>query len=331
MRLLCYNAISSVSVMIKPQSGFTFVSSFLGLVISLFIVVMASSNIMHFGLEDHFHIPTDYSLIFGVGYARSQSWLLISCISAIIFGVIQKKTADNQPNFYQRKSRLVILNTLLVCSFLFGFFYIVAVIYQYFSGKTEPAGMYRILITMGTLILSTLFVFFERKQDEQTSFKKYISLICLFSVFFTGIGTLLTYQYASPKLMQLAREDVKTLLNLSDIINDINTYYKRNGNLPANLSDLNRNKASIEQQGEYYKKFTYRKTNITNYELCFDLNVASYDARRSLPYPYSPNFKGDYQKGKQCTTYKVSKNKEGISRSELINNNITVSLNIGKS
>lgn len=309
------------------KSTFAFYGSFWGLIIALFIVVITSVNIMHFAVEDYFNIPAHYSLIFGIEYARSISWLIIAVLAAVVFGVTQKLVANSHPEFFEEKSRKRILNTLLVLCVVFGFFYIVAVLYEYFSGESDPVGIYRIAITLASLVLSTLYVVYESRQSAACSLSKYMVVLGLFLTLFGGVGIIMTYTYANPKIMYLAREDQKTINKLTDLVYSIENFDRKTGQLPHTLSQVYSATKPLHEQDKDFSGFTYTKKTNDTYQICFDLVTDSKDAKRIMNYFRQQYFSDTYQKGRQCPVYRVTKEKENTN-TVLLRNNVHVQVDL---
>lgn len=298
-------------------------------IICMMIIGYAALSIVNFAIEDHFEQPIASSFFFsmwGPEYAKSASWLFVASLVAIPLAIFQKHLSYINNPLYQTNFRRRLLGSSLVIGFITAFFYILIVIYSYFSGRSDPVGLYRIASTLMTIFIGLLFLGFEKRLSPCLSRVNYFAIFSGFLAIFVVAGFSLTFKYAPPTKMRMIRADLEKVKAIEDVAGRLKSYFARSGSLPADKRTalLAYDGVSGEYTMAKFKHVKYQRLSDSKFKLCSSFDTSYEDARRE-----SPSRNRFYKIGEHCLIFNLIKKKSKTEISVVNNNNIRVNLSSG--
>lgn len=299
-----------------------FKSLYFFFIIVMMIIGYATTEILSFAIEEAFMQPVVYSLfnIWGPEFAKSAAWLILSSIVMIPLAVIQKRISMKNKEFYTLSFRHKLINMAILIGLVTSFVYILMMTYSYFSGRSDPVGMYRVVSTIIMILLGLAVLWFEKYLSPKLHLTVYLSIFLIPMISCVALGTTLTLRYASPAKMRQVNEDLNKIEALENLALLIKNYFIIHGKLP-------KDKNSVLQEGkstlleEFYDVIHYAIVDDTTFKLCthFDTNYS--DARRITR--LRNRF---YKMGKHCLVFSLAKHKGNTSITVSHNHNIQIVL-----
>lgn len=291
-------------------------------IINAMIVGYATLMLINFSIEDEFMQPIVYGIsnIWGPEFAKSAAWLMISSLTALVFAIMQKKLAIKNTEFYNISARNKLLNISFSIGLLLAFSYVLITVYSYFSGESDPVGLYRVASTITMICIGLSFIWFEKCLSPKLNLSKYLCVFAIFLLICVTTGTLLTFKYASPTKMRQVKNDLRKFYAIESMAYLIKDNFSKTGVLPnEKISILEENN---DAQKDRYKDIEYRILSDSKFQLCVKFDTNYNDARR-ITYYHIDRF---YKAGEHCLTFTIAKQKSGAEINIINNNNIKISL-----
>lgn len=293
--------------------------------ISLILLAgITSCNIFHFVIEDYYQTEIIKSILFGTEYAVSQSVLTVSSICYLAL-VVLRRTLKIESELGNTSKKLLVF--LALCCAISIFIYLSLVVHGFFSGKSEPGGLLRVITTVSFSGLGLFFIS-NRLNDysKLAKWRNYCESAILLAV--NAICICLTLQFASPKKMADFRHDLTTLSEIKNFTNATQKYFSRNGKLPLNSEQL-RASGYLKEYSIDLQKIHYLQKADNTFSVSAVFLTSSKDFRRVYANKffelYSKTIINPFEKGRFAFTYQLNKNSNKGNNSV---NSILISSNI---
>lgn len=299
-----------------------FKAFYLFFVINIMIIGYATTELITFSIEEAFEQPVVYGIfnIWGPEFAKSAAWLIISSFVILPLAIVQKKISLNHPELYTLKFRHRLINIAIFIGLVTSFFYILMTTYSYFSGRSDPVGMYRVGLTIIMIAMGLIVLWFEKSISHKLKLPIYLAIFIIPVVGCVTMGTMLTLQYAPPSKMRKVNEDLNKIEAIESLAIIIKNHFIINGMLP-------RDKNIVIQEGknpllhEFYDVINYEVIDHAKFKLCTNFETNYSDARRMTR--AKNRF---YKEGAHCLIFSLAKQKEKTTINVLNNTNLKVIL-----
>lgn len=278
------------------------------MMICILIIGITIANIFHFWIEDFYQQPLIISLLFGKEYAVSASWLIITSSAFLILCWYHQYLISNTKVSRESCIKRNLLNTLFVLFLIISLFYLVKIIYDFLSGSSDAAGLFRIFVTLLLNLLGIAYIILEFRQIKYPTPKMYLGVLSGIILVFNIIGLSISFKYASPTIMRTLRQDQQRVKDIKKISMEIKAYFKSNTSLPKSLEELKQ--VGLLQERDIFdplkSPYVYVPKNNNTFSICTTFQRNSDEARR-----IRPNNNQYYDKGYQCQNYRVTKIEDG--------------------
>jgi hypothetical protein len=206
------------------------------------------------------------------------------------------------------------------------------VVHGFFSGKSEPGGLFRVITTVSFAGLGLFFI-----ANRLTNYSKLVKLriYCehFLLLFINTACIFVTLHFAAPKKLADFRHDLATLGEIEKFTDATQKYFAINGHLPVNSEQL-QSAGYLKEYSLDLKKIHYLRKGDNIFSLSANFLTSSQDFRRiytkQLFRLHSKNELKPFQKGSFCFTYQLNKNStkgnDSVS-SILISSNIVITNN----
>lgn len=298
--------------------------------ISLILLMgITSCNIFHFAIEDYYHAEIIKSILFGTEYAVSQSVLAVSSLCYLVFLVLCK-TLKIESDLGSTNKKLLMF--LALCCAISIFTYLSLVVYGFFSGKSEPGGLFRVITTVSFLGLGLFFI--ANRLNDYSKLAKW-RIYCESAILLTAnaICICLTLHFASPKKLTDFRHDLVTLSEIEKFTNATQKYFSRNGKLPLNAEQL-QTSGYLKEYSIDLQKIHYLQKADNTFSVSAEFLTSSQDFQRVYAKKFFELYPktriNPFQKGRFAFTYQINKSsKKGNDSvsSILISSNIVIKNN----
>lgn len=290
----------------------------------MFAIGFAAVNIFHFAVEDYFQTDIIHNFLLGEEFALSQSILIVSSLFFIAFSFLYTRCHQDIFILSSFKKKVLLLAMAIIGLSIFT--YICLVVYSFFSGKSDPYGLIRMLATFFVLFIAIFLMFLRFKANDIFYTKKIILLdnICLFMLLLPA--TYFTFYFAPPSLMKQVKHDYESAQILQTISGKVFSYYDKNENLPFKLENLSE-KGYFKHLSFNIDDVSYRKNTERTYSLCSHFHTDSDDHKRHKKrFRFYGTSSQDlvYKKGLYCFHYEVKKNINGLHKNILVSGSIDI-------
>jgi hypothetical protein len=272
----------------------------------LLILGFTFSNILHFAIEDIYQQPPQFSMFFGSEYAKSTSWLLITSIVFLSLSFYLGYLLRKEPALFYAGKRQFLLKILLVTGSIVASFYIVHIVYSFFSGKSDIYGLLRILVTLFVLSCGMVYALIESRCEMFVRHKGYFVFLSFFIFLASATGVFITLHNASPTALRTLHQDLKRTEDIKTIAFGIKTYFKSYEKLPSTLEEL-ADKGILKKQDLHdpvKEAYQYKAVAPQSFEVCTTFQGNDKLARRL-------HRDVQFEKGFQCQRFFIEANKEG--------------------
>ncbi len=276
------------------------------------IIGYATFKIVNFMIEDFYNIPLQKTTslfydayTFKNSYSLWASWFLVTGIILIPISYFHRYLS-------QQDSTLYTLGFRNKTSFVFislysgiAFFYVVHVVFDYFSGQSDFIDLLHSIVTLSILSLGILFIFIEKKWAFKMTQCLYHTFFLAFLGLFSVATLVPTYKYAAPKKMKDARADLQKIQDIKNAVNKINNkVWNNKKSLPKSKNELIDYSTNIPLNAEYkaYEGIDYVYINNDEFKICANFLTDIKDARRLR---FLPNYY--YKPGYHCLTFSAEK------------------------
>ena len=290
------------------------------------LIGVTATNIFHFSVEDYFSTNMIPNMFFGKEYALSQSILFVSSFFYLLFGFLFIKIDCDIFKLTTRKKNILIFLMSAIC--LMVFVYICIVVYSYFSGKSEPYGLLRILITFFVLACAFIAAYIRLNSKNELFYSSNIFLYDFFVIlFFTITTAFLTIHFASPSDIKKHNEDIKSIKELEVIARQVERFYAANSKLPQSLDKL-KSKGYLKMFSDDLSQYQLNVHKENEYSLCAQFNYDfGYLRRQSHNIPMVYEIKTmPYKKGEYCYKYQIKKNEKNKVQTIYLSGNLKLKL-----
>ena len=218
---------------------------------------------------------------------------------------------------------------LLIGSLIASCAYFIHIVYAFFSGKSDAAGLYRILVTLLVNFLAIAYATMELRYLKNPAPKTWFGMLFFIVSLIIGTGVAITCEHARPAKMRLLRQDVDNAKFVTNLSNKIKTYFDTMGELPEDIEKLVC--AGILPQSDLTqhngRPYTYLLNSDTSFSITTNFAMPYEEARRisyrsytfiNTIYEKGPYTTLTYEKGSHTTHYLVKKNKKEGGGSSLI-------------
>jgi hypothetical protein len=275
-------------------------------IMCLLIVGWTFSNILHFAIEDVYHQPPQYNMFFGMEYATSTSWLLITSLVFLVLSFYSGRLLRKEPALFHAGKRQFFLKVLLVAGCIVAAFYIVHIIYSFFSGKSDVYGLLRILVTLFVLLCGMVYALIEYRCEGFVRRQGYFFFLSFFILLASATGVSITLHNASPAALRVLHQDLKRTEDIKTIAFGVKTYFKSYEKLPASLEEL-ADKGILKKQNlqdPINEPYQYKPIAHQSFEVCAAFQGNDALARRVHRDVH-------FEKGLQCQRFFIETSKEG--------------------
>jgi len=282
-----------------PSSGpilWWFGVSYLLFFVSLFLLMVASGNILHnwidkplltasasstTGISASSYDLIAYSAIFNM-IPLTQIYIpaiIISYSVALFLAIFLKRQEAKRPLIKENRFYRLLFSTTLIITFLYTLTEIIVAGFEYLSGNPVYITLRHAVVILLTSGIIFVYCATEIKHWRIKFNKELVAFIYI--TFFAVIALIYGFKIIPSALTERGiTYDHKRIINLGQITNSINSYYQDNFQLPQSLDKITTNANDsttplIKVDPQTNHPYQYVITGLTTYKVCANFSTAS--------------------------------------------------------